>query len=51
MTERDRLLALSRALSAIEAEARLLKRNFTAIKLLEYLQRELADQLDRERSA
>jgi hypothetical protein len=50
MTEAQRLLALSRALSAIEHEARLLRRNHSILKLIEHIQSELADQLDQERA-
>jgi hypothetical protein len=48
MTEHDRLLALSRTLSAAEAEARQLKRSYLIRKMLENIQAEIADQLARE---
>jgi hypothetical protein len=51
MSERDRLLALSRTLSAAEAEASQLKRSYLIRKMLENLQAEIADLLDRERGA
>jgi hypothetical protein len=50
VNETTRLIAISKALSAVEHDARLLRRNHTLLKLLEHCQRELADQLSGERS-
>jgi hypothetical protein len=50
VTETARLLALSRALSAVEHDARLLRYNYIILKMLENVQLELADLLARERS-